>query len=106
MTRNSSRISLVIVFVIAASAFGAKRDYAATLDLLGVGWDKSVVTVLVTAARNVTPQAIQDFDAAVFAWNTGNGSPTLSLVNGVNSADIVIRMNLGGGAVLGHTFPK
>src|SRR4030095_8701938 len=101
MKRNSSRIPLMIVFLITALTFGAKRGYAATLDLLGVGWDKSVITVLVIAAKNVTPQAVQDVEAAVSDWGgalqTVNGTPTLSLVHGVNSADIVIRMKLGGG---------
>jgi hypothetical protein len=51
MMRNSSRILLMILFVIMALIFGAERGYAATLDLLGVGWDKSGITVLINLLR-------------------------------------------------------
>jgi predicted Zn-dependent protease len=107
MVRNGSRIPLMILFVITALTLGAKRGYAATLDLLGVGWDKSVITVLIKPVKGVTPQAVQDVEAAISDWVSAlHGTPTLTLVHGVNSADIVIRMKLGGGAVLGHTFPR
>jgi predicted Zn-dependent protease len=100
----------MIVFIITALTFGAKTGYAATLDLLGVGWDKSVITVLINPVKGVTPQAVQDVEAAVSDWISAlqavNGTPTLTLVHGVNRADIVIRMKLGGGVVLGHTFPR
>jgi len=110
MMRNSTKFALMILFVITALTLGAKRGYAATLDLLGVGWDKSVITVLIKPAKGVTSQAVQDVEAAISDWvsalQTVNGTPTLTLVHGVTSADILIRMKLGGGAVLGHTFPR
>jgi predicted Zn-dependent protease len=110
MMRNISKISLIVLFVITALTFGASRGDAATLDLLGVGWDKSEVTVLIKSAPGVTPQAVQDVEAAVSDWvsalQTVNGATTLTLVQGVKTADIVIRMKLGGGAVLGHALPR
>jgi predicted Zn-dependent protease len=110
MMRNRTRIPLIILSVITALTFGAKRGDAATLDLLGAGWDKSVITVLIKPVKGITPQAVQDVEAAVADWvnalQTVSGAPTLTLVHDVTSADIVIRMKLGGGAVLGHTFPR
>ena len=110
MMTNITKVSLVILFVITALTFRANSADAATLDLLGVGWDKSDITVLIKPAKGVTPQAVQDVVAAVADWvttlQTENGAPTLTLVQGVQSADIVIRMRLGGGAVLGHALTK
>jgi hypothetical protein len=68
MMRNRTRIPLIILSVITALTFGAKRGAAATLDLLGVGWDKSVITVLIKPVKGVTPQAVQDVEAAVSDW--------------------------------------
>jgi predicted Zn-dependent protease len=108
--RNITKVPLLVLFVITALTFRVNSADAATLDLLGVGWDKSNITVLIRPAGGVTPQAVQDVAAAVSDWvsalQTVNGAPTLSLVQGVQSADIVIRMRLGGGAVLGLTLPK
>ena len=50
MMRNISKISLIVLFVITALTFGARGGNAATLDLLGVGWGKSEVTVLIKSA--------------------------------------------------------
>jgi hypothetical protein len=75
---------------------------------LGVGWGKSDITVLIKPAKSVTPQAVQDVEAAVSDWASAlqavTGTLTLTLVQGVKSADIVIRMKVGGGAVLGAEF--
>jgi Matrixin len=110
MMRNISRISLIVLFVITALTFGARGGNAATLDLLGVGWGKSDITVLIKPAKGVAPQAVQDVEAAVSDWASAlqavTGTQTLTLVQGVKSADIVIHMKVGGGAVLGQTLPK
>jgi hypothetical protein len=70
-----------------------QRVEAFTLDLLGVGWDKPQVTVLIKAAGGVTSQAVLDVEAAVEDWNTIlgqiNDAPQLLLVSGVKKADII-----------------
>jgi hypothetical protein len=63
--RMSKIAFITLLFVITACTFGASRGDAATLDLLGVGWDKSEVTVLIKSAPGVTPQAVHDVEAAV-----------------------------------------
>lgn len=76
-----------------------------TLDLLGVRWEKSQVTVQIKAAGGVTSQAISDVVQAIEDWNIVlrriNGAPQLSLVSGVKKANITIQMKVGGGATLG-----
>lgn len=105
-----SRNSIIVLSVIAALMLGAQKVYASTLDLLGVGWNKPEVTVLIKPAKAVTPQAVADVETAVSNWNsalqTVVGAPILWLVTGVRSADIVIHMKVGGGAVLGQALPK
>jgi len=108
--RNISKIPLIILFVITLLTFEARGGYAATLDLLGVGWSQSAITVLIKPARSVTAQAVQDVEEAVADWigvlQTVDGAPTLTLVQDAKSADIVIHMKVGGGAVLGQALPK
>ena len=89
---------------------GMQRVEAFTLDLLGVGWDKPQVTVLIKAAGGVTSQAVLDVEAAVEDWNTIlgqiNDAPQLLLVSGVKKADIIIQMKVGGGSTLGSALPR
>ena len=99
--------------VLAALLLGAQAVWAAsTLDLLGVGWNKSPVTVLINHARGVTPAAVADVETAITDWNNAisgagiSGAPTLQEVTGVTTADIVIYMKVGGGVILGQTLPK
>lgn len=105
-----SKISLFIISLIAVLTLGAQTVLASTLDLLGVGWNKSDVTVLIKATEGVTPQAVADVKTAINDWNlalsTIQGAPQLVLVSGVKRADIVIHMKIGGGAVLGQALPK
>jgi len=105
-----SKISLFVLLVIAVLTLGAQTVLASTLDLLGVGWNKSEVTVLIEPAKAVTPQAVADVKTAIDDWNaalsTVEGAPRLVLVSGVKSADIVIHMKVGGGSVLGQTLTK
>lgn len=83
---------------------------ASSLGLLGVGWNKSEVTVLIKAGKNVTQSSITDVETAINDWNTVlssvEGAPTLQVVNGVRKADITIQMKVGGGSVLGQALPK
>ena len=99
--------SLVLVVGL---TLGVQHVEAFTLDLLGVGWDKSKVTVLIKAAGGVTPQAILDVEKAVDDWNTilrqVNDAPELVLVSGVKKADIIIQMKVGGGSTLGSALPR
>lgn len=112
MTGISKKTFLIvfpIAFVIAVSLL-AHPVYASTLDLLGIGWNKSEVTVLIKPAKAVTPQAVSDVETAVSGWNsalqTVEGAPSLVLVSGLKRADILIHMKVGGGAVLGYALPK
>lgn len=106
--KSAFKISLLIV--IPLLIFSTQIVFASTLDLLGIGWNKSNVTVLIKPAKGVTDQAINDVRTAINEWNevlsTVTGAPTLDLVNGVKSADIVIHMKVGGGSVLGYALPK
>jgi predicted Zn-dependent protease len=65
---------------------------------------------LIKAAKPVTPQAVADVGTAISDWNgalqTVVGAPSMVLVSGVKSTDIVIHMKVGGGAVLGYALPK
>ncbi len=100
----------VAFFAIVALTLGTQMAHAFTLDLLGVGWDKPEVTVLIKPAKGVTPQAVADVATAVSDWanalQTVSGTPNLTLVSGVKNADIVIHMKVGGGKVLGYALPK
>jgi predicted Zn-dependent protease len=101
-----SRISIVTLSAIALLSLAAREIRAETLNLLGVGWNKSEVTVLIKAGHGVTQAAIEDVEAAVADWSrVVPGAPTLQLTSG-KTADIIIQMKLGGGAVLGQTLPK
>jgi len=100
----------VSVVLVVGLTLGIQRVEAFTLDLLGVGWDKPQVTVLIKAAGGVTSQAVLDVESAVEDWNTIlgqiNGAPQLLLVSGVKKADITIQMKVGGGVTLGSSLPR
>lgn len=113
MTRISRKTFLnvfTISLTIAVSLLAHPVYASWTLDLLGIGWNKSEVTVLIKPAKAVTTQAVSDVETAVSDWDAAlsgvTGAPTLTLVTGVKTADIVIQMKVGGGAVLGYTLPK
>lgn len=58
-----------IALIIAASTLLAPPVYASTLDLLGIGWNKPEVTVLIKPAKGVTSQAVADVETAISDWN-------------------------------------
>jgi predicted Zn-dependent protease len=103
--KHGVAISLVVL-VVAVIGLGVGKVEASSLDLLGVGWAKSEVTVLINASKGVSAQAIADVESAVADWSGLSGAPQLTLVSGVRTADIVIHMKVGGGSVLGHALPK
>jgi predicted Zn-dependent protease len=101
-----SRISLLTLFVMTFLSLAAREIRAETLNLLGVGWNKSPVYVLIKAGNGVTPAAIGDVEDAVAAWsNVVTGAPEL-LLTSERTADVIIQMKVGGGSVLGQTLPK
>ncbi|MFN3479986.1 MAG: matrixin family metalloprotease [Thermodesulfovibrionales bacterium] len=108
--KSAFKISLLIVIVISLLILSTHTVFASSLDLLGIGWNKSEVTVLIKPAKAVTQQAVNDVITAINDWNnalsTVNNAPQLVLVSGVKSADIVIHMKVGGGSVLGYALPK
>lgn len=106
-----SRISITVLSVIAASILFSQNVHASTLDLLGVGWNKTDVTVSIKSAQAVTSVAVNDVKTAIDDWNTalsrlsGSDKPQLVLTND-KRADIIIQMKVGGGNVLGYALPK
>src|SRR4030095_2331149 len=104
------RLLVPSVALVAGLTLGMQPIEASTLDLLGVGWDKPQVTVLIKAAGGVTSDAILDVEEAISDWNTVlnhvNGAPQLVLVSGAKNADIIIQMKVGGGLTLGSELPK
>jgi hypothetical protein len=99
------RLLFAAAFLAAGLTLGTQRVQAETLDLLGVGWEKSEVTVQIKAAGGVTSQAILDVAKAIDDWNAVlehiHGAPQLVQVSGVKKADITTQMKVGGGATLG-----
>lgn len=104
------KVFLYTFSLIAVFAIGAWNVHASTLNLLGVGWNKAEVTVLIKAGKGVTQSSITDVETAINDWNsvrsTVSDAPTLKVVSGTRKADIVIQMKVGGGTVLGQTLTK
>jgi predicted Zn-dependent protease len=108
---HGGRLLVAWVVLVAGLALGMQRvEASSTLDLLGVAWGKSEVTVQIKAAGGVTSQAVLDVEEAISDWNAVlahvKGAPQLVLVSGVKRADITIQMKVGGGFVLGSALPK
>jgi predicted Zn-dependent protease len=104
------RLLFASVLLLAGLALGIQRveaqTDAETLDLLGVGWAKSPVTVQIKAAGGVTDHAIDDVVKAIEDWNAVlkpivGVKEMLQLVSNVKKADITIQMKVGGGVTLG-----
>jgi len=108
--KNFLNTLIIVLSITIVSALWAHPVYSWTLDLLGVGWNKSEITVMIKPAKGVSSQAVSDVETAINDWISAlqkvPGAPTLVLVTGVKSADIVIHMKIGGGAVLGQALPK
>lgn len=108
--KSAFKMSLLTVIVISMLILSTQLVFAFTLDLLGIGWNKPEVTVLIKPAKAITPEAVADVETAINNWNEAlysvEGAPKLVLVEGVKNADIVIHMKVGGGSVLGYALPK
>jgi predicted Zn-dependent protease len=99
----------VLAALVAAATLWAHPASASTLNLLRVGWDKSAVTVLINTSGTITSEAVGDVETAVEQWSSASqtkGGPSLTVVHGVRTADIVIHMKSGGGQILGQTSVK
>ena len=91
-------------------ALGVPGAEAATLDVLGVGWSEPQVTVLIEAGKGVTPEAVLYVQRAIADRNAALARVSapeepafqLILLSSGKTADIVIQMKVGGGAVLGQ----
>jgi predicted Zn-dependent protease len=105
-----TKVFIILFSFIITLTLGMQTVYASTLDLLGIGWSRTQVTVAINPAKGVTPQAIDDVESVISDWNDEllgiEGAPLLSLESSSKKADIVIHMKVGGGSVLGYTLPK
>jgi predicted Zn-dependent protease len=107
------RFLFASVLLAAGLTLGIQRVEAqttTTVDLLGVGWKKSSVTVQIKAAGGVTPHAIEDVVKAIEDWNAVLapivGVQEMLQLSNVRKADITIQMKVGGGVTLGSTGSK
>ena len=89
---------------------GIRVNYASTLDLLGVGWNKSEVTVVILDSEDATEDAIEDIEEAIEDWNGVlmelNNAPILIVVDDVKRADIFVQVQRDAQAVLGQTLTR
>lgn len=123
MTRNPKFIIIALALVLVL-ALGVQTVFAETytLSLNGVGWSDlenpykpKTVTVLIKPGKGVSNEAVNDVKEAIGMWDevldgiraeATSAAPDLEIVEGVRSADIVISMKVGGGAVLGMARPQ
>lgn len=86
---------------------GIPATHAATLDLLGAGWNKAEVTVVILDSEEVTEYARKDIEEAIDDWNgvlmEGVEAPILVVGEDAASADILIQVQSDGRAILGET---
>jgi len=108
--KRVTKVFIILFPFIITLTLGMQTVYASTLDLLGIGWSRTQVTVAINPAKGVTPQAVDDVESVISDWNDEllgiEGAPLLSLESSSKKADIVIHMKVGGGSVLGYTLPK
>jgi len=101
------RISLMLLFIFGLLTRGVAESDAYTLDLLGVGWNKPEVTVLIKTEGRISQDALFNVEQAIDDWNevllTINDAPVLNLVREGERADIVIHMKVGAGTAVGKT---
>lgn len=104
------RIIFVVFSLAVLLMLGIRVNYAFTLDLLGAGWNKSAVTVVIMDSEDVTEDAIEDIEEAIDDWNDVltelNNAPILVVVDDVKRADIVVQVQRDPQAVLGQTFTR
>ncbi len=106
---GSKRLFFLASLIMALLIAGAPTAESATLELMGYGWSKTEVTIVIKPAGAITKEAIRDIEAAIEDWNfvlNGTGGPLLTLIHDARDADIVIQLKVGGGPVLGYTLVK
>ena len=101
------KVALALLATAGVLIFATRNSYASTLDLLGAGWNKSTVTVMIQDEEYVSQDAIEDIEEALADWNDAlleiEDAPVLTLVSEAEWADIVIFIENEGGEILGQT---
>ena len=105
------KVLIGILSIVIVSTIFTYTVSASTLNLLGVGWDKTEVTYLIKKGKNVTDGSVEDVEDAIDNWNAAlaekfTGLTLVPAPVGARKADIVIQLKVGGGAVLGQALPK
>ncbi|RQW81509.1 MAG: hypothetical protein EHM79_19580 [Geobacter sp.] len=104
------RAAVVLCVLLCLGALDGRMSQANTLDLLGAGWNKSQVTVLIKDSEQLTQQTMLDVTAAVNDWNEVlagiENAPVLTLVDDAKKADIVIIIRTGDRYALGQTLTR
>ena len=105
------KVLIGILPIVIVSTIFTYTVSASTLNLLGVGWDKTEVTYLIKKGKNVTDGSVEDVEDAIDNWNAAlaekfTGLTLVPAPVGARKADIVIQLKVGGGAVLGQALPK
>ena len=109
MIKALNVMGMVCVLLYCGAVCGS-GSHALTLDLLGAGWNKPEVTVLISDSEQLTQQTILDIQAAVNDWNDVlaeiDDAPTLIVVEDVKRADVVITVITGDRYPLGQTLTR
>ena len=103
-----------IIFVVCSMGvllmLGVPLIYAFTLDFLGVGWNKSEVSVVILDSEDVTEDTIEDIEEVIDDWNDAlmeiNNAPILITVDDVKRADIIVQVKIDGKSILGETLTR
>ena len=107
---RKQRIIAVVFSLGLLLMLGIPLNYAFTLDLLGVGWNKSEVTVVILDSEDVTEDVVEDIEEAIDDWNDVlielNSAPILIVIDDVKRADIVVQVKSDDQAVLGQTLTR
>ena len=105
---NMYRIIVVVLSLGILLMLGIPENHAFTLDLLGVGWNKAEVTVVILDSEDLTEDAIEDIEEAIDDWNDVlmelTTVPILIVVDDVKEADILVEVKIDPQAVLGQTL--
>lgn len=104
------RAGAILCMVLHLAAAGGGISRAATLDLLGAGWNKPSVTVAIQDGEQQSQQTLLDIEAAVNDWNevlTGiDDAPVLTWIDDVKKADVAVIIRTGDRYPLGQTLTR
>jgi len=102
---KSAALLCALLFLVLGGVSGAS-----TLDLLGAGWNKPVVTVFIKDAERQTQQTVMAIAAAVNDWNEVlaeiENAPALAWADDVKKADVVVIIRTGDRHPLGQTLTR